>query len=652
MFDDTTIKILGDSYVNIPIKTFDGDLQDNTSTIDKDEYSYICTKLLFVDYIEPLIYENAYLDVNNKIYKIIKVDTCSDHMEVYLFYYNLKDIKINNIDKKVLIEETTEKIAILDEKLIVSDFEIKTGDLVEFQSNKWLIISEIATSNNEYRGRMRKCNNNLRYKASVDEVETIISIPTIIDSGTISIAEGQYFATVDNQLSCKVPYSLIDKIKPIAIGVRFILNNSVWKVLGLDDITNVLYKEQGIIIIKLESDTFMAEDDKILEIAYNTLEIVITTPHDYTITTESSKSLQNTRSSQITVECTKDGEIVEVPVLTYTAGDITICTVNSTGVMTGVSEGSTIITTTYQGVSTVINITIVAKIEIYSLIGATSINEAVSQQFKIIDESGTDSTLEYTFKISDITLASIESIGTNYVNLIGKNIKGSVTLTVTNKLNTSLVYTKSISTLYNAHTFTVDISETNADIEEEQTHQLVISATDNGVVVSSPVVTYSSDNEAISTVDANGLVTAISVGTNTIIVAYENVTNSIAINVTAKAVAPSYQIITSTTTASNYYYILNGNARTQKVYNADLTPITDGTTFTFTLEASTRHDTTATPQQLITLMDAITTTQCRITANNVPYKGWFWIVATSNLGAIVKREMLILGQYDNKANFD
>lgn len=40
------------------------------------------------------------------------------------------------------------------------------------------------------------------------------------------------------------------------------------------------------------------------------------------------------------------------------------------------------------------------------------------------------------------------------------------------------------------------------------------------------------------------------------------VTYSITINVTAKTVAPSYKIITSTTTTSNYDYILNGNTRT------------------------------------------------------------------------------------------
>lgn len=73
---------------------------------------------------------------------------------------------------------------------------------------------------------MRKCTNTLRYKASVDGVETIISIPTFIDTGTTSIDENKYFNLSNDEIVCSTGYSRIDKIKYITefdSATRFIL---------------------------------------------------------------------------------------------------------------------------------------------------------------------------------------------------------------------------------------------------------------------------------------------------------------------------------------------------------------------------------------------------------------------------------------------
>jgi len=233
---------------------------------------------------------------------------------------------------------------------------------------------------------MRKCTNTLKYKATLDGIDTIISIPTYIDAGTASIDANKYYNLANDEIVCNVGYSQLNEIQPITefdSATRFIINGRAFKTIYVNNITSVALNERGIIMIKLKSDTFRTEDNRVAGISYN-VPIIITTPHDYTISaTESSKSLQNTRSSQVTVICTKDGEIVISPILTFASSDITICIVNSNGIIQGVSEGSTTINVVYEGGSTIINVTIVAKIEIYNLVGSTSINETVSQQFKI-----------------------------------------------------------------------------------------------------------------------------------------------------------------------------------------------------------------------------------------------------------------------------
>ncbi|GCD10464.1 hypothetical protein [Clostridium tagluense] len=458
MFDDTIVKILGNSYANAPLKSIECDVQDHTSTIDKEDYSYKCSKLLFVDSIEPLISENFYLKIENKIYKIIKADTYSDHMEVYLFYCDFKDVMINDVDKKVLIEETTEQIATLDEKLILSNFEIRTGDLVEFQSHKWIITSQISKDGNaiEYRGRMRKCNNNLRYKAIVDGTDRVISIPAIIDKGTLSLTEGKYFNTVDNELSCQVGYTMINKIKYIKVGFEFILNGTVWSVLGIDNVSSIIFDEQGIIYIRLRSTLSNQGDNFELGLPHNETTPVITTSigDDFTIElpTYNTEIIQN-KKFQIMAICKNNNTIVTSPTLNYNVTDYTICKVDATGLVTGIKEGATTIIINYMGEEVTLNVTItVASIEpviTYKIVAVQGsdvnyINYGSPKTWRMIDKKGidvVDKTFTFALEQSDknptITpqklLASFTIISDVRYKMIANdsNIKGYLNLVAT-----------------------------------------------------------------------------------------------------------------------------------------------------------------------------------------------------------------------------
>lgn len=85
MWEETIVEILGDTPLNTPLKMLYGDFQDFEKIIKIENYEFDCTNRLFIDYIEPLIDNKTYLKIKGSIYKVMKVKTCSDYMELYLY---------------------------------------------------------------------------------------------------------------------------------------------------------------------------------------------------------------------------------------------------------------------------------------------------------------------------------------------------------------------------------------------------------------------------------------------------------------------------------------------------------------------------------------------------------------------------------------
>ena len=86
--DDISVQILGNNPNNTTQKTIEGDLQEYSATIEIGDYSFEITKRLFIDYIEPLLNMEGYLEVENKVYKILNIKEYSDYQEVWLYLLN------------------------------------------------------------------------------------------------------------------------------------------------------------------------------------------------------------------------------------------------------------------------------------------------------------------------------------------------------------------------------------------------------------------------------------------------------------------------------------------------------------------------------------------------------------------------------------
>jgi len=125
--------------------------------------------------------------------------------------------------------------------------------------------------------------------------------------------------------------------------------------------------------------------------------------------------------------------------------------------------------------------------------------------------------------------------------------------------------TLGIANYYNSQqSFSIVINNgTSASIGVNETLQLNVSVYDNGALVSNPIITYSTNNLAIATVSASGLVTGIALGNCTITVSSYNVNATISINV----VSASQNNYSCTITGNNQVLINQTQQYTVSFYN-------------------------------------------------------------------------------------
>ncbi|MGE7217160.1 hypothetical protein ACQKJC_11720 [Priestia koreensis] len=159
-----------------------------------------------------------------------------------------KDVKINEVEKRVLLTNRT--ISNYEEKNIHSIEEIKRGDIVEVDNNKYLIISDTSTKRyGKYKAIMRRCNETLplekceEVQIGVDPVygtpiyDTLCSmsgsLPCIVDTNLFSVSTNQainvpqdeIIVTIQDNESNRTVYDLASKIE---------LYGHSWQIQGVD----------------------------------------------------------------------------------------------------------------------------------------------------------------------------------------------------------------------------------------------------------------------------------------------------------------------------------------------------------------------------------------------------------------------------------
>ena len=260
------------------------------------------------------------------------MDKTIDELVGFFKYEFGQEIKVNGISARGVVLDASDKIGEYDDKYIMLDTIINTGAVIDYKDKKHLVISDINKKINSYVGEIRPCNHKIafNYLGSVKWFDVIIEAKDFsIDAGkVISLPQGEIVVYIqENMQSLKA-----------ALEQRFLNTGRAWKITGIDR-TKV-----GLIKFHCEITAINDYDNFELDIAdyYKYL-------HKYALSVSNQQPVCVAlgKTTQLIFIVTDSGQqVLALPEMTCTSSDEAIATVDSTGMITGIVNGTASITTT------------------------------------------------------------------------------------------------------------------------------------------------------------------------------------------------------------------------------------------------------------------------------------------------------------------
>ena len=225
--------------------------------------------------------------------------------------------------------------------------------------------------------------------------------------------------------------------------------------------------------------------------------------------------------------------------VTWTSSNPTVATVNSNGVVTALSAGTTtIIATTQDGGRTAVsNVTVSISVASITLnITATTllVGESETLTATVLPENATNRNVMWSSNnpnVATVTNGIVTTLSEGIAIITATTEDGTRTATATVTVNTPTVSVTGVTLNRTATTLIVGASET-------------LIATITPTNATNQNVTWHSNNTTIATVDANGRVVAIAPGTATITVTTEDGTQTATATVTVNAPTVSVTNVT------------------------------------------------------------------------------------------------------------
>lgn len=252
--------------------------------------------------------------------------------------------------------------------------------------------------------------------------------------------------------------------------------------------------------------------------------------YDITLNNNSASIFEG-ETYQINSVCKKNNVVVSNPVITYTSSDTSIASVDSNGMITSIKQGSCNIICGYGNVTATFNLTV--NVNVYSI--------DLCETTKSITEGGTYQ-IEASCKKNGIVVSNpIITYGSSNTSIATVSSTGEVTTLVVGNVDIICSYEGINATLSITvqpkpvvHTYTIAFDSSSASIIQGNTLQTNVICKDNDVTVSSPIVTYSSSDNNIATIDSNGLIRSVNIGTCNITATYEGVSAILSLEVKEK----------------------------------------------------------------------------------------------------------------------
>jgi len=325
--------------------------------------------------------------------------------------------------------------------------------------------------------------------------------------------------------------------------------------------------------------------------------------------------------------------------VSWSSSDLTVATVDANGIVTGVSAGTAIITATSKSLTSVKGTTTItvdpmlpSTISVSLSPTAIEIGATSTATPTVLPLTTTDKTVSWSS--SDLTVATVDangivtgvSAGTAIITATSKSatsIKGIATITVNPMLPTAI---------------TVSLLPTSIPIGSTSAASAILVPS----TTTDKTVTWSSSDQSVATVDANGIVTGVSAGTADIIATSKSATSvSGKATVTVTEILPLGIVVTP---ASSNTMLVNDTVR----LTATISP-SNATNQKVTWLSSNPAFATVSPTGLVTAIaigGPVTITATSVSATGVQGTASVTIIKTSVTGIKVTPSplSLILGQ--------
>jgi len=342
-------------------------------------------------------------------------------------YYSAegKSVTIDNTTTQVIIQSHLNPLneGKYDKKIHMPiETVVDTGSIVEWEGNKWIIISNIDNLQAYKTASMIKSNNTIQF---YDSTSTLHQIPCIISKGSISLDEQKIISTLDSEVAVQI--SNTDITRQIPMNYIFKIGMRNYTIVNIDDIII-----PGLLILKM---------------VYSEVEQIFPV---YSVEILNGDSIQVNENDLLTInaQIKIDGVIVStVPSLIFSSNDITKATINSsTGVVTILDVGNVVFSCKLVNDLTVMDTISVEIVEVpidnntVEVSGSTSIIKTYTKEYLSIFKNNGLSIV----KESSFWLTGIDNLPTTLAIITSQNAVNNTCAIKGNNLGSVKLWCKSV----------------------------------------------------------------------------------------------------------------------------------------------------------------------------------------------------------------